>query len=263
MSSIICSLGATCGVLNNDNHELRIKYLLLQEILSWLVIWRMLAACLRFFVIVMLTKSGMPPLHGWLIRILDKTFSSLLWIIRVRKSRILLIMTWGVSKQHTNFLLLSLIITLILAMWVTEFEPLMIFSRGVNIIWAVIACSITLLFGWIFMLAYLFYLWRFFESQSRVGMIRWRSMLGLSALPPRVWFFFKALLVLTIGSGSFVLVMLFILRTIILFGAYLQWLDHHTHHTFAFFSSNAIGIRGILQLWCSWLLLSLQWSFSF
>jgi len=54
---LFCSLGATCRVLSKDNHEVRIKYLLVQEIFTWLIIWRMLTASLRFLVLALLVKG--------------------------------------------------------------------------------------------------------------------------------------------------------------------------------------------------------------
>jgi len=203
----------------------------------------------------------MPPVHGWLIRILDKTSSSTTWLIRVGKVPTLLVLTWCVSSQLSTFLVLSLIIALVMLVWVTQLKPLMIFSSRVNILWGILGCTGSLLLGWIFLLAYSSYLWLFFELWSQAGLIRWVSLLGLTGLPPRVFFFMKALLILWVGGGgSFVLLLLFIIRTIILFSAYLQWMDDSMPHAFNIFSSDSTVLAGTLQVAVSRLFLLVVWA---
>ena len=60
----------------------------------------------------------------------------------------------------------------------------------------------------------------------------------------------KALLIL-IASSTFVLTMLFIMRTIILFSAYLHWMDSNLPHTFMAAYSDLTVLAGTLQLACS------------
>jgi len=242
--AMLLSLGATCSLLCNDNHEVRIKYLLVQEIFTWMVFWSLLTSSLRFFVLSA-NQSGIPPMHGWFIRILDHANSSTIWIISVGKAPTLLVLTWC---QLSTFFVLSLISSLILLVWVTQLKPLMIFSSGVNIIWGVIGCSGSLLTGWTFLVAYLSYLWLFFELWSQAGLIAWTSLLGLTGLPPSAFFFLKSLLVLWISGDSFVLLMLFIMRTIILFSAYLSWLDAWSNKIVNIFTMNHTVITASLQI---------------
>ena len=170
-------------------------------------------------------------------------------IIRVGKIPTLLVLTWCVSEQLSTLLVLSLIVALVMLLWVTQLKPLMIFSSRVNILWGVIGCITRLLLRWTFLLTYLVYLWLFFELWLQDGLIRWVSLLGLSGLPPSLFFFMKALLVLWIGAASrFILLILFITRTIILFSSYLHWVEDSLLHKFNTAPNDLLVLTGRMQL---------------
>jgi len=103
VNRIILSLGATCRVLCNDNHEVRIKYLLVQEIFTWLIIWWMLTASLRFLVFGLLVKWS--ATIAWMVhQNLGQDFVCNFMTNQCGEGPTLLVLTWCVSRQLSTFL---------------------------------------------------------------------------------------------------------------------------------------------------------------
>jgi hypothetical protein len=218
--SLFLSTLATVVWLTDESPSLALKYFLIQEVLTGLVLFSLAyGSDWSLFSVLLYLKLALPPFHSWFLKILYSSGTDR-WILGCSK---LVPTLWlFILQLPTSLPLLFILFQVVYALLdVITVKGVMFLSSCLNLFWGMILAQVNVNYGFVWVIAYS-YITYIFLTVSRLV---WQDILVVTGLPPSILFFIKVYFV-TIFDSSLLLLVGFLISTFVLFLRYLSVLEY-------------------------------------
>ncbi len=206
--SLLFSVCSVVSQVRYVNCDWAISYFLMQETFRGMFLLGNLLRSNWLVYLRLFFKLGLPPLHLWLVLILESCGGVFTWILTLSKlvPRIILIML--ITEIVVFPFVLSFLLSNVLIISTSSVKLILFFRGGRNISWVFLlrltdftSCSIVLI-------TYLLGSYLVYDNNPWSDVVRWETIFYISGIPPSPLFFLKTTrLINGIGFFSGVLIL--------------------------------------------------------